>query len=638
MRLSLFLLAFLPLTVAAFPGEEWDRNRAAYMETLDRLLSDIRSATNHAPHSVSVIYDRNGELLAEIPDPSLPLYASLDSIPLHLMEAVVQSEDKNFFHHPGVDIKGITRAALRNLRRGKVSEGGSTLTQQLVKMLFTTGERTFARKSFDIRAAVDIEEYYSKDDILLIYLNTVYLGHGTRGVEQASRFYFGKPVGTITPAEAALLAGLLTRPNAISPYKNPGLARTKQEIVLRKMKETGYTFDVETLLTEFWDRYGPRYATAFSSLRPLEKNLDPFWSDLLEEESLRLIPADTNSAETNRPIFTSVGTVDLPLQIPLREAATSFLKEKGSITNGLETAFVLMDNRTGEVLAMAGGSSYGLDNQLNRAVRMRRQTGSLIKPFLYAAAFEAGLMDPSTVLTDRPLSLRDKNRIWRPENYDRTCLGPLTVTEALRRSRNIPAVRTVLSLGTEKFCGFLDRVWGRDIASAFKDSPSIALGTIELSPLEVCQGFAVLASEGAPVPRPVSPFLRNVMDEQGESVYDSVAERIFWSVTSPQTNLIAPDAARKVTEILRTVTEEGGTAHEAALETGFTNSGRVACKTGTTANFRDAWAVVYDRDRTLVVWIGYDRKQDALPGSGGRLTAPLAFKLWMKMDAIKQSE
>jgi len=623
---KIFFLALLlfSIKIYAYPGEEWDLKRTFYLKQFDDLLNTIKnSATNK--EKISRIFDRNGVLISEIY--SGPSYVLFDKIPLHLIDAIVQMEDKNFFHHSGIDFKGMMRAIIHNLKKGKIVEGGSTLTQQLAKLLFTEGERTFSRKAFDIRASLELEDLYSKEDILLIYLNKVFFGHSCFGVEEASRFYFKKHVENLTIAESALLAGLLTSPNTVSPFNNPELAKQKQKIVLQKLKEIGYSFDIERLQNEFWDRYSSFYSSRYISLKPLIKDEEPLWTAIAEYEIKKLFPDIEDG-------FTAVLSVDLNLQKILKEETEDWMKNKGYLTNQLETASILLDAKTGEILAMVNGTSFRPDNQFNRAMQMKRPIGSLIKPFLYAACFEKKILTKTNILSDSPISIKLISGKWNPKNYDKKFVGDITVEEALRQSRNIPAVRALLLYGVSDFCDFLKRVWNEPVAENMKEMPSIILGTIEMSVLQIAEGYTVLATEGK-IPSPISSkILRTVTDKNGEFILDTLAERIRNIFLSTQINEISKDACKEVTDILKRVTEKEGTAFEAANEAGFSNNGTTACKTGTTSNFRDAWTVIYDKDFVLAVWIGYDRKTEPLPGAGGRLAGPLAFKIWKRIKKI----
>jgi len=504
---------------------------------------------------------------------------SVDDLPRHLVEAVLAIEDRRFYGHPGIDPIGIARAAYANLRAGRTVQGGSTITQQLAKILFLTPDRTLRRKVQEALLAVWLEARYSKDEILTAYLNRVYLGAGTYGVDAAARTYFGVPATDVTLRQAAVLAGLLKAPSRYAPTANPELAERRADTVLAAMVDAGYVTADQAADAE---SIGPtrRPGTGVAGTR--------WFADWVAER----VPGVVGGRGTDLVVRT---TLDLDLQQAAQEIVTRRLAEDGAGAGAGQAAVVAMD-RTGAVVAMVGGRSYR-ESQFNRAAQALRQPGSAFKPIVYLAALEAGVRPFDTVL-DAPVTVGG----WSPENYRGHYRGEITVAEALARSSNTGAVRVLDRIGTERAIQMARRL---GITAELTRDLSLALGTSEVTPLELTAAYAAFAAEG----QGVWPYgIRRV-----EALADGRLVHRRDESAGPG-DVARPWHVRELTAMLAGVIEYG---------TGRTaDIGRPAAgKSGTTQNNRDAWFVGYTADYVVGVWVGNDDNRAMDGVTGGTLPA-----------------
>lgn len=535
-------------------------------------------------------------------------WVPLGSIPAVVQDAVLAVEDHRFYRHPGVDPLAIARALWVNLKRGEVVQGGSTITQQLAKAVYYSNRRTLLRKFKEAVSALVLETKYSKEEILESYLNEIYLGQAglvaIYGVGEAARRYFGKPVQALSIREAALLAGVIKGPNVYSPWKDRRLATQRRDLVLRRLHEEGKLSeqDLKALVG------GP------IELAPTHDHLAeaPYFVDYLlrrvEESSNEVLPAGARIVTTLDPVMQQVAETVLQDGLTRLETQFRFLKRKDE---SLQGALVALDPKTGAILAMAGGRDYRL-SQFNRAVQARRQPGSLLKPFVYLAAFEAGrdakegVMTPATLVMDAPISFTSGTVVWSPQNYDRQFRGAVTIRRALEQSLNVPAVRVAQSVGPRRLVGLLREM---GIQSPLAEDLSLALGTSEVSLLEVTAAYAALAAQG----RFASPTaIRSVVLPNGGSLWNEMA----------QTHQAASsESAYLVTSLLQGAVERGTASRAKALGL----RGGIAGKTGTTDGYRDAWFVGYTPELVIGLWVGFDSGKDL------RLTgAEAALPIWIE--------
>ena len=532
----------------------------------------------------------------------------LAAVPQHLVQAVLAAEDHRFFEHPGVDLRAVARAVWVNLRRGGLAQGGSTLTQQLVKNLVLTPKRTWGRKVREAALALALERRYSKDEILSAYLNGIYLGqHGgfaVYGVGAAARSFFGKDIERLTLGEAATLAGIIRAPNTYSPVHHPERARERRNVVLRQMRDLRM-LDDKRLAQASQERLVVQRG-------PVINALGPYFADWVRGQVEQLQPADESSSGGLR-IYTTLNPV-------LQRAAEGALARGLDRLEGqyralrrsdpgarLQGAIVALDARTGEIRAMVGGRDYG-QSQFNRVVQARRQPGSAFKPFVYLAALGHGPrgeppnFTPASLLEDRPLTIGTGRNAWTPRNYENRYEGTVTVRRALEQSLNAATVWMAETVGydavvrTAREAGF---------TSPMEPVPALVLGSFEVTPIELASAFAALASGGDRV-RPTG--LRAVVDREG-GVSEPPAER------KPG---LRPDEAFLVTHLLQGVIDRGTGASARALGV----EGPVAGKTGTTNEGRDTWFVGYTPRLVALVWVGFDQR-DVLRLSGAQAALPI---------------
>jgi penicillin-binding protein 1B len=532
----------------------------------------------------------------------------LAEVPPILVNAVLSVEDERFYSHYGVDPIGIMRALWVNLRTMSFQQGGSTLTQQLMKNFLLSDERTLARKITEAGMALIAERKYSKDYILENYLNEIYLGQrgsqGIFGVWEAAHFYFSKPPADLTVGESALLAGLIRAPNRLSPYRSAEGATRRRDTVLARM------FEIGIISRQQYD------AALREKLpqRALVKvtNEAPFYVDYLRRELQQNYSNDVLTEEGLR-IFTSL---DLPLQkiaeravadgLKKLEATYAGLRKRGE-DDSLEAALIVVRPQTGEIKAMVGGRNYQR-SQFNRVFQAKRQPGSIFKPFVYLAALmyggESGLRyTPNTIIEDSQFTWSYDGQEWQPSNYNNEYYGAVTVRRALESSLNSAAGRVAQDVGIRRVRDVAHRL---GIQSALPAVPSLALGAAEVTPLEVAVAFSTLANNGVRT-RPLA--VKQVTD-QSSKVLEKRDVRVQ--------QVISPELAQAMNHLLKGVFDRGTAA--SARRTGFTRP--AAGKTGTTNDFKDSWFVGYTPDLLAVVWVGFDG-QSRLNLSGAQAALPI---------------
>jgi penicillin-binding protein 1A len=526
------------------------------------------------PPNIAILAD-DGALIANRGDTGGAAVRLID-LPPYLPKAFVAIEDRRFYDHFGIDPVGISRAVVRDVTGRGGLEGGSTLTQQLAKNLFLTQERTLSRKIQEAILALWLERRYSKDQILELYLNRVYFGSGAYGVEAASQKYFGKSARFVTLSEAALLAGLMKSPTRLAPNHNLAGANERAAQVITAMAEQGHITEAMAKMA----LSNPAKVWRDKSAGSINYAAD-YVMDALD---------DTVGAIDEDIVVTT--TINLKMQSEAEHALTDELNAKGLKFGVAEGALVAADP-TGAVKAMIGGRSYA-ESQFNRAVAAKRQPGSSFKPFVYLAALEKGLT-PDTVREDAPISVKG----WSPENYSREYFGPVTLTKALSLSLNTVAVRLGLEVGPKAVVAVAHRL---GIASELEPNASIALGTSEVTPLEMVSAYAAFANGGIGVQPHV---ISRVRTADGKQLY-ARRNASFGRVIEPQYVAMMNEMME---ETLLT-----GTAHKAELP-----GWQAAGKTGTSQDWRDAWFVGYTSYLVAAVWLGNDDNSPTKKVSGGNL-------------------
>jgi penicillin-binding protein 1A len=552
------------------------------------------------------ILDRQGRLMGRL-TVVRRVNVPIEKVPKHVRDAFLATEDRRFYAHNGLDWRGFIRAGLRNVGAFGVREGFSTITMQVARNTFIAehfaSSRTMRRKLMELRLSRLIEQSLTKDQILALYLNVIYLGNGVYGVEAASRDLFGKGVEDVTIAEGAMLAALPKGPSAYTPRNNMKRARVRRDLVLGLMRREGYLDDIGLVaaraepLRIAATEWRPPQADDSYALDAVRSVVDSVTTALKEPENT-----------TDYVVYT---TLDLGAQragdrsVRRRAAAIQQEARYWSGRNGgtIEGAMVALDPRTGDVRALVGGRQYERGS-FNRALAAHRQPGSAFKPFVYAAALAAGFT-PASMVDDEPVEIDQGGRIWSPSNYGDEYQGRVTFRRALMKSSNAAAVRVSRAVGEEKVIQAAHR---NGIMSPLAPVPAIALGALEVTPIELVTAYAPFANGGLRVrPR----LVRRIERADGSVLWEQ--DR------SAPVPVMDPRDAYQLTSMLRSVVDRGtGTAVRAA---GITQP--VAGKTGTTNNGADVWFVGYSKSIVAGFWFGYDAPHSiAGDASGGRLAAP----------------
>jgi len=640
------------------------------------------------------IYDQNGKLISELfIERRKPV--SYNEISKNLVMAFVAVEDEDFFYHRGISIQRIIKAFIKNLLAGKVREGASTITQQLAKRVFTTGERSIFRKIVEAWYALQIEREYSKEEIMEIYLNQIYFGFGAYGVEMASQVYFGKSAKDLTVPEAALIAAIAKGPNFYSPFVNIHNAKKRHYLVLKRMASLGVIPEdkVDDYYSEFWDSYILKLPELKLRVAEITSVNAPFFTEYIRSTVAKLFGDeavyksgfkvyttldldkqliaekylkkyrdyaqslyDANWAQSTKAYVGYVDLLGLVSQVvPILEVRTSsalyrikenvkfsyyalslvsellgseavransydeFLKfsivEKSK--NRIECALVSVNSKNGYIEAMIGGSEFSSINRFNRAIQAKRQLGSAFKPFLYSAGIDSRLITAATPFVDEPIEYTYQGTVWSPKNYEGSYQGLTTVRDALKLSLNIISVKILERIGLGVLRSYVAKFFNLSPSevSLYINSMASALGTLEVSPLDLAAAFTVFPRMGTRID-PIA--ILRIEDKYGRVIKDFLAEggpRVSQQVISPQTDFI-------VSSMMKDVVNHG--TGISIRRVGFT--GECAGKTGTTSYWRDAWFAGFTTDGLVtVVWFGFDQSSVSMGRGmvGGAIAAPV---------------
>jgi penicillin-binding protein 1A len=564
---------------------------AGIVYAYSRNLPDINRMADFQPSRSTRVYARDGELLATLYKQNR-VFVPIAKIPQLVRDAFIANEDHNFYLHHGVDFGGIARAALADYRHEQF-QGASTITQQLARALFLSNEVSISRKIQEALLAMEIERYYTKDEILERYLNLIYFGAGAYGIEAASHTYFGTSVDRLSVAQAAMLAGLPAAPSDYSPYVSLARATERQHHVLERMVASGYltTAQADAAKREPLGLIGDRPSGLLSYRYPY---FTTYATHVLE------------GAFGTQAVYEGgldvATTLDPHLQQLAQDAVdwgVAHAKSEG--VNAHQEALVAIRPQTGEIVAMVGGTGFTLVNQFNRAWQALRQPGSSFKTYVYTAAIDGGL-PPTALIDDAPISypMGDGTQ-WRPMDDDFRFLGPITLRYALAQSRNVVAVKLAEQVGIDRVIAYAHRM---GVRAPLEANLSLALGTSVVSPLDQAAGYATLANQGVHIdPSP----LRLVTDSLGSTLLDNRVPQ--------ETEVVSAGTAYVMTSMLESVIKSG---------TGYPNAdiGRPAAgKTGTTSDFRDAWFVGYTPDLVTAVWLGNDDYSRMRESYGGNIPA-----------------
>ena len=552
----------------------------------------------------TTVYDRGNQPVVNLYAKNR-LWVSSENIPETLKNAFIATEDNRFMKHKGIDVRGILRALYQDVKAGKKVQGGSTITQQLVKNVFLTHQKRFTRKIWEMAYALRIEQQYSKEKILEFYLNSIYLGHGSWGVDAASQVYFGKSVSELTTAECAMIAGLAKSPEFYSPYRHPEAALKRRNLVLKLMRQHGYLTkaDYQAALQEpleTLEKPGTAYTGAYF--------VDYILETLKEELSL----TDDELRSGGYKIYT---TMDRRVQ-QAAEGAFVELAEAGPDRYGVmqpQGALVAMDPHSGEILAVVGGRRYS-SAQTNRSFQIYRQPGSAVKPFVFAAALENGYT-PQTRLEDKPLEIWVNDQVWRPQNYDNQYRGWVTLQEALEESINTIAIQLVQQLGVSTVFEMAERMGLKSLVREGTKNDMglapLALGglTRGVTLLELTASYGAFANDGV-YHRPYG--VQRVYDAKGRLVYQNKPE---------QKEVLRPEIARTLTAMMAGVIERGtGIRAKPVIN--------AAGKTGTSNRNTNGWFIGYNSNILAGVWIGNDQASEPLVANGISLGSGTAAAIW----------
>lgn len=575
---------------------------------LTRDLPQIRELENFEPSAVTRVHSADGVLLSELfLEKRIPV--SIDRMPTALKKALIVTEDRQFYSHSGIDLRGILRAIVKDIMAGHFVEGASTITQQLAKTLFLTPEKTLSRKIKEALLAIQLERRYTKDELLALYLNQIYLGSGAYGVESAARLFFGIPASRMNLAQCALIAGLPQAPSRFSPLVNPDLARKRRDLVLTIMRnqeminEVQFRKAIAEPLTTGSPRRGQGSAPYFLQyIKPaLEAAVGP---DLLYKGGLTVHTTLSHRFQQAAERAVKTGIANLHKRI-------SKSKENIALPQG---ALVALDVRTGGILAMVGGRDFS-ESPFNRAVDALRQPGSAFKPIVYALAIARGFTQASLVL-DAPVVFKggSNNTDWRPENYSGHYLGEMTLRRALALSKNIPAVRLVERLGPSDLVQFAHKM---GIQSPLSPNLSLALGTAGINLLELTAGMSVFPLGG----NHIAPFgVAEILDRNGH---------VLWRVKPAARPVLTAVQAGILVDMLQGVVQEGTGKRARRLNM------PVGGKTGTTNDFKDALFVGFSPAVACGVWVGMD---DASPLGDRETGARAALPIWIDFMAATRPE
>jgi penicillin-binding protein 1A len=537
-------------------------------------LPDLSRLTSAARRPSITLVTEAGQILASYGD----LYGKpveLDKLPAYLPEALLATEDRRFYEHFGLDPRGLLRATIANLRAGHLVQGGSTITQQLAKNVFLTPDRTIRRKGQEVLLALWLEQTLSKRQILTLYLNRVYFGAGTYGVEAAARKYFSKPASQVTPFEAAMLAGMVKAPSRYNPLADPKAAADRAKLVLTSMVDAGYISDGEA------DR---AIKQGIADMKAPSSASGQYYADWVLDQ----VSSYVNFADRDLVVVT---TIDGRAQLAPEAVVNKALAGADAARNAKQAALVAL-SPDGAVRAMVGGRDYGA-SQFNRATQALRPPGSSFKLFVYLAAMEAG-MTPDQTMVDQPISIGS----YRPNNYDDKFYGQVSLREAFARSLNSVALQLSERVGRARV---IDAARRLGITADLTSGPSIALGASGVSLIEMTGAYAALANKG----NGVWPYgIEQILDSTGNVLYKR-------SGGGPGP-VVGAHAAGEMIDMMQAVIL-WGTARAAALDR------PAAGKTGTSGDYRDAWFIGFTGDLVAGVWVGNDDNAPMNKVTGGTL-------------------
>ncbi|MEE4311435.1 MAG: PBP1A family penicillin-binding protein [candidate division KSB1 bacterium] len=591
------VIVFLLFAVFLFFAFRTIRSLPQLPEHLDDIL--LSSPTE--------IYSDNGELVSVLHNRQPVQYENISN---HFINAVVAMEDAQFFNHHGWNKRGILRSLLLNLRRGRIVAGGSSISQQLAKNLFFSFERSWNRKIKEMLVAVQMERRYSKKELLESYCNQIYFGSNAYGIELASQTYFAKHADELNLAEAAFLANLPNWPSRYNPYIDSTLVKTRQEVVLNRMVETGYITQDDMneaiemplrlqRLNQLWGKAS--YYEDYIKTR-VEAT---YGKDILYYGGLKIYTSLDTRLQTFAYDALQRGLEELDLEMGRTpfELASTENKQKY-----VQAALVAIDPKTGKVKAMIGGRDFRT-GPFNRAISARRQPGSAFKPFVYLTAINRGIANPATVYIDEPVTFRFDNQVYSPRNFDKRYHGPMILKKALAKSVNVVAIKLIDKAGPENV---VDIAHSLGISSELNPALSLALGTSDVTPLEMASAYCAFANRGIHY-EPL--FITRIENSRGVQLEER---------TSDSKRPVDEQSIYLLVDMLKSVIRQGTGVRVQGM--GFNRP--CAGKTGTSDDSRDAWFVGFTPQLVTAVWVGYDdsqplRDRNSMEITGGRGAIPI---------------
>jgi penicillin-binding protein 1A len=588
---------------------------------------DVDQLNGYMPDEASIIVDHRGDEIGKL-YLTRRIVVPLDTLPEYVPQAFIALEDRRFYDHKGVDWRRVIAAAYKNVKSLGIEEGSSTITMQLARNVFPeklpAHKKTIIRKMAEAKVARAIERKYTKQQILELYLNQIYFGHGAWGIEAAAQEYYGKSAAKLALSEAATLAAVPRAPSRLNPRTNRELALEGRRLVLDRMLE-------EEMISE---QEAEQAANARLRLRQGQlktKDPAPYFVEavrnILEDELGDAIYSDGYTIHTTLDgQMQRVLEAELSRQLQAIEAGAygrfrhvtyaSARADTSSDENGtkyLQAAAIFMDTRTGDIRALIGGRNYA-DSEFNRALSAKRQPGSAFKPFVYATAIDQGYA-PTHRLMDRPLRLvLDRRNVWEPKNYDGTYSDVVTMREALTQSRNVPTVRLATEVGIPNVIETARRM---GLGGRIPAVPSVVLGSAEVTPIEMTAAFAAFANLGD---RPQPRFVTKVVDRN---------DNVVWSSEVSRQRVIEPATAFLTTSLMQDVVDRGTATAVRAV--GYTYP--AAGKTGTTNDAADIWFIGFTPDIVGTIWMGFDKRKTIVPrASGGELAAPVWGRVMRRMN------
>mgnify|MGYP001772860624 CR=1 FL=1 len=604
-----------------------------YIAELTKDLPSEEELKNFSPVLSTKVFDRNGEIITEL-FTEKRTWVEFKDIPENLKLAVLAIEDHTFYHHWGINPKRILKAMLDNIFHRKITGGGSTITQQLAKISFLTHKRNLKRKLKELFLALNLEHNFSKNEILEMYLNQVYLGHGAYGFQQAARIYFSKNLHELTLSETALLAGLIRSPMYYSPIKNYDRAIKRRNIVLKRMLDLGYITK-----EQYQQAIEEQPIIGYFSIPSVTA---PYFIEYIRDE--------LESSFSSDILYTGGFKIYTTLDLKLQRAAEDIVNRRLSILDSIlrssepvQAALLAMEVKTGQILAMVGGRDFR-KTQFNRITQAKRQPGSAFKPIVYLAALEHGFT-PASLIDDTPLvfynngtdwellatttdfstidysklnklkisnkdeflsnlsKLKEKNKIWIPENYDNKYYGKVTLRKALELSLNSCSVRLIMEVGPSTVIEYAKKL---GITTPLGPTYSLALGAYEVIPIELIECYNTFANNGIKV----EPYgIVEIKDR-----FDNILK----TCTPKESIVLSHESAYLITNLLKGVVKNGTGKY--AKNLGKTCAG----KTGTTNDCTDAWFIGYTPDIICGVWVGFDVKKSlGRDATGGKIACPI---------------